>query len=186
MNARALKRFVPGGRWAVIAVPFLWLLLFFAIPFLIVLKISFSRLAIAMPPYTPILEYVDKALTVRLNLGNYVALFTDSQYVLAYLSSIKIAAVSTLLCLLIGYPMAYFIARMKPSTRNIALMGLPNARIRGLFLTHFHSDHIDGLGPMMLLRWTASGNAAPLPVYGPSGVEAVIAGFGAAYAAAQL
>ena len=54
MNARALKRFVPGGRWAVIAVPFLWLLLFFAIPFLIVLKISFSRLAIAMPPYTPI------------------------------------------------------------------------------------------------------------------------------------
>ena len=124
MNARALKRFVPGGRWAVIAVPFLWLLLFFAIPFLIVLKISFSRLAIAIPPYTPILEYVDKALTVRLNLGNYVALFTDSQYVLAYLSSIKIAAVSTLLCLLIGYPMAYFIARMKPSTRNIALMAV--------------------------------------------------------------
>ena len=124
MNAHALKRFVPGGRWAVIAVPFLWLLLFFAIPFLIVLKISFSRLAIAIPPYTPILEYVDKALTVRLNLGNYVALFTDSQYVLAYLSSIKIAAVSTLLCLLIGYPMAYFIARMKPSTRNIALMAV--------------------------------------------------------------
>jgi len=124
MNARALKRFFPGGRWAVIAVPFLWLLLFFAIPFLIVLKISFSRLAIAMPPYTPIVEYVDKALTLRLNLGNYVALFTDSQYVVAYLSSIRIAAVSTLLCLLIGYPMAYFIARMKPSTRNIALMAV--------------------------------------------------------------
>ena len=111
-------------RAGVIGVPYLWLLLFFAIPFLIVLKISFSRLAIAIPPYTPILEYVDKALTVRLNLGNYVALFTDSQYVLAYLSSIKIAAVSTLLCLLIGYPMAYFIARMKPSTRNIALMAV--------------------------------------------------------------
>ena len=124
MKLRALERWLPGPRWAVIAVPFLWLLLFFAIPFLIVLKISFSRLAIAIPPYTPILEYVDKALTVRLNLGNYVALFTDSQYVLAYLSSIKIAAVSTLLCLLIGYPMAYFIARMKPSTRNIALMAV--------------------------------------------------------------
>lgn len=67
--------------------------------------------------------------------------------------------------------------------RNIALMGLPNAKIRALFLTHFHSDHIDGLGPMMLLRWTASGNTAPLPVYGPNGVEAVIAGFGTAYAA---
>lgn len=67
--------------------------------------------------------------------------------------------------------------------RNIALMGLPNGKIRALFLTHYHSDHIDGLGPMMLLRWTGSGNTAPLPVYGPSGVEAVIAGFSTAYAA---
>ena len=124
MSATGWKRWLPGARAGVIAVPYLWLLLFFAIPFLIVLKISFSRLAIAMPPYTPILEYVDKALTLRLNLGNYVALFTDSQYVLAYLSSIKIAAVSTLLCLLIGYPMAWFIARMKLSTRNIALMAV--------------------------------------------------------------
>lgn len=67
------------------------------------------------------------------------------------------------------------------AARNIAQMGLPNARIKALFLTHFHSDHIDGMGPMMLLRWTASGNTAPLPVYGPSGVESVIAGFNAAY-----
>ncbi|WP_244857874.1 MBL fold metallo-hydrolase [Sphingopyxis granuli] len=67
--------------------------------------------------------------------------------------------------------------------RNISLMGLPNPRLRGLFLTHFHSDHIDGMGPMMLLRWTASGNESPLPVHGPEGVEAVIAGFNAAYAA---
>src|SRR5690606_2844961 len=124
MNMRALARRLPSRRWMVIAIPFLWLLFFFAIPFLIVLKISFSRLAIAMPPYTPIVEYVDKALSVRLNLGNYVALFTDAQYGLAYLSSIKIAAVSTALCLLIGYPMAYFIARMKPATRNIALMAV--------------------------------------------------------------
>ena len=135
MNAKALKRWLPSGRWAVIAVPFLWLLFFFAIPFLIVLKISFSRLAIAMPPYTPILEYVENALTLRLNLGNYAALFGDSQYVLAYLSSIKIAAVSTLFCLLIGYPMAYAIARMKPSTRNIALMalGITDAPLRILY-----------------------------------------------------
>ena len=66
--------------------------------------------------------------------------------------------------------------------RNISLMGLPNAKIGGLFLTHYHSDHIDGMGPMMLLRWTASGNKTPLPVRGPPGVEAVIAGFDAAYA----
>lgn len=67
--------------------------------------------------------------------------------------------------------------------RNIALMGLPNGKIRALFLTHYHSDHIDGLGPMMLLRWTGSGNTAPLPVYGPTGVEAVIAGFSTVYTA---
>jgi ABC-type spermidine/putrescine transport system, permease component I len=124
MKPGAWKRWLPSGRWLVIAVPFLWLVLFFAIPFLIVLKISFSHLAIAMPPYTPILEYVDNALHLRLNLGNYTVLFSDAQYGLAYLSSIRIAAVSTVLCLLIGYPMAYFIARMSPSARNIALMAV--------------------------------------------------------------
>lgn len=67
--------------------------------------------------------------------------------------------------------------------RNIALMGIPTARIERLFLTHFHSDHIDGLGPMMLLRWTGSGNSAPLPIQGPAGVEAIVAGFNAAYSA---
>jgi putrescine transport system permease protein len=121
MNAM-LKKLLPHPRWAVISVPYLWLLVFFAIPFLIVLKISFSRLAIAMPPYTPVMEYIDNAVTMKLNLSNYVALFTDSQYVQAYLSSIQIAAVSTLLALLIGYPIAYAIARLPPATRNIAMM----------------------------------------------------------------
>ena len=121
MNA-ILKKVFPHPRWAVISVPYVWLLVFFAIPFLIVLKISFSKLAIAMPPYTPVLEYVDNALSLKLNLSNYIGLFTDSQYVQAYLSSIKIAAISTLLTLLIGYPMAYAIARMSPSARNIAMM----------------------------------------------------------------
>src|SRR5687767_6299271 len=117
MNA-ILKKVFPHPRWAVISVPYLWLLVFFAIPFLIVLKISFSKLAIAMPPYTPVLEYVDNALSLKLNLSNYIGLFTDSQYVQAYLSSIKIAAISTFLALLIGYPMAYVIARLPPSARN--------------------------------------------------------------------
>jgi len=67
--------------------------------------------------------------------------------------------------------------------RNIALMGIPNGRIEALFLTHFHSDHIDGIGPMMLLRWTGSAATAPLAVHGPAGVEGVIAGFNAAYRA---
>ncbi|HLM53360.1 MAG TPA: ABC transporter permease subunit [Pseudoxanthomonas sp.] len=117
-----LRRLLPRARWALVGVPYLWLLVFFAIPFLIVLKISFSRLAIAIPPYTPVLEYVDNALSLKLNLGNYIGLFTDSQYLQAYLSSIEIAGISTLLCLLIGYPMAYAIARLPPSARNIAMM----------------------------------------------------------------
>ncbi|WP_082746474.1 MULTISPECIES: ABC transporter permease subunit [Stenotrophomonas] len=119
---RGWRRWLPGARAGVIGVPYLWLLLFFAIPFLIVLKISFAKMAVAMPPYTSIVEYVDNAFTVNLNLGNYTALFTDSQYLVAYLSSIKIAVISTLLTLLIGYPMAYVISRMSPSARNIAMM----------------------------------------------------------------
>jgi ribonuclease Z len=66
--------------------------------------------------------------------------------------------------------------------RNISLMGIPNGKIERLFLTHFHSDHVDGLGPMMLLRWTGNAAMSPLPVHGPTGVDAVIAGFNAAYA----
>ena len=121
-NQSGWRRWLPGIRAGVIGVPYLWLLLFFAIPFLIVLKISFSKMAVAMPPYTSIVAYVDNAFTVNLNLGNYTQLFTDSQYVVAYLSSIKIALIATLLTLLIGYPMAYVISRMSPSARNIAMM----------------------------------------------------------------
>jgi putrescine transport system permease protein len=116
------KKLLPRPRWGVISIPYVWMLVFFAIPFLIVLKISFSSQAISIPPYTPILEYIDKGLMLKLNLGNYIELFSNSLYVNAYVSSLKIAALSTLLCLLIGYPMAYTIARMSPSMRNICLM----------------------------------------------------------------
>lgn len=66
--------------------------------------------------------------------------------------------------------------------RNLALMGLPTGRVERLFLTHFHSDHIDGMGPMLLLRWSGRPSTRPLPVAGPPGVERVVAGFNAAYA----
>lgn len=67
------------------------------------------------------------------------------------------------------------------AARNITLMGLPMARVEGVFLTHFHSDHVDGIGPVMLLRWTGASATTPLPVHGPSGVDQVIAGFNSAY-----
>jgi ribonuclease Z len=66
--------------------------------------------------------------------------------------------------------------------RNLNLMGISTADVDGLLLTHFHSDHIDGIGPLMLFHWTRGASAAPLPVHGPAGVEQVVAGFNAAYA----
>ena len=119
---RGWRRFGPHPRWAVISVPYAWMLLFFAVPFLIVLKIAFSQQAIAMPPYTPIVEVVNEAVTLKLNLSNFIELLRDAHYLQAYASSLKIAAISTLLCLLIGYPMAYTIARLPATSRNIALM----------------------------------------------------------------
>jgi putrescine transport system permease protein len=117
-----LRRRLPHPRWGVIGIPYAWMLVFFAIPFLIVLKISFSTQAVAIPPYTPILEVVDEAVHLKLNLSHYLELVSNDKYVDAYLSSLKIAAISTLLCLLIGYPMAYVIARLPATTRNTALM----------------------------------------------------------------
>ena len=124
MSARrpAWRRWLPHPRWSVIGVPYAWMLLFFAVPFLIVLKIAFSTQAIAIPPYTPIVEVVNEAVTLKLNLSNFIELLRDAHYLQAYASSLKIAAISTLLCLLIGYPMAYVIARLPGTTRNVALM----------------------------------------------------------------
>jgi len=106
-----------------VALPYVWLLLFFVAPFLIVLKISFSDVDLAIPPYKPLLEWTAKnAVAVKLNFNNYAFLFTDELYLKAFVNSIKVALVSTVLCLLIGYPMAYGIARSKPVTRNILLL----------------------------------------------------------------
>jgi putrescine transport system permease protein len=89
-----------------------WLIVLFLIPFIIVFKISFSEVRLAMPPYAPLFEWLDgKLVAVKLNFANYAFLFTDALYVSSYLYSLKVAAVSTIFCLLLGYPMAYAIAR---------------------------------------------------------------------------
>jgi len=122
MKAAALKRGRPGLRSLVVGVPYLWLLLFFAVPFVIILMISFAHTQVGSPPYTWLLHYEQGAFSLRLNLENYLQLVRDQQYLLAYVSSFKIAAISTLLTLVIGYPMAYAISKMSPSTRNIMMM----------------------------------------------------------------
>ncbi|MCC6074893.1 ABC transporter permease subunit [Pseudomonas sp. GCM10022188] len=113
---------MPSGRHCVIGVPFFWLLLFFLLPFVIVLKISFAEVDVAIPPYTEIVTWVDNQLTVLLNLGNYVFLSEDELYLAAYLGSLKIATLSTLLCLLIGYPMAYAISRASKEMQTVWLL----------------------------------------------------------------
>lgn len=99
------------GRRAVIAFPLVWLTLFFLFPFALVLKISLSEAALAIPPYGPLLEFVDQTLHVFLNLGNYLFLLSDSLYIAAYWGSVKTAFIATVVCLLIGYPMAFAMAR---------------------------------------------------------------------------
>src|SRR6201999_1891198 len=97
----------------------LWLIVLFLIPFIIVFKISFSEVRLAMPPYAPLFEWVNgKLVAIKLNFSNYSFLFTDSLYYSSYLYSLKVAAVSTVFCLAIGYPMAYAIARSNPTSRN--------------------------------------------------------------------
>ena len=111
-----------AGRRLVAGVPTLWLILLFMIPFLIVFRISFSEVRLAIPPYTPLISWHHGSPSFEVHWSAYKFLFTDSLYVSSYLYSLKVAAVSTLCCLLIGYPMAYAIAHAKPSTRSVLLM----------------------------------------------------------------
>ncbi|PLR31538.1 putrescine ABC transporter permease PotH [Chimaeribacter coloradensis] len=110
------------GRKLVIALPFIWLLLLFLLPFLIVFKISLAEMARAIPPYTDLVSWADGTLEIVLNLNNYLSLTDDPLYIDAYLQSLRVAAVSTLCCLAIGYPLAWAVAHSKPSTRNILLL----------------------------------------------------------------
>jgi putrescine transport system permease protein len=121
-TAAALQWLGFRGRMLVIAVPVLWLLIFFLIPFLVVAKISMSEPAIAQPPYLPLLEWDGERAVLTLNFGNFAYLFGDPLYLRAYLFSIRVAFISAVLALLVGYPMAYYIARSPDPRRSILLM----------------------------------------------------------------
>jgi putrescine transport system permease protein len=112
------------GRTAVIAGPFGWLLLLFFVPFLLVVKISFADSRLGIPPYTELVAMKDGVLNIALDFSHYAFLFTDSLYFATYMNSLLVAAVSTVLCLLIGYPMAYYIARSNPAKRNLLMMAV--------------------------------------------------------------
>ncbi len=124
---KLITRLIPRdpGRSFVIGVPYLWLILFFLVPFLIVLKISMSEMQVGVPPFKPLFGWADDFLSVRIYLGNLFSLFdvaNDNLYAITYLSSLKYAALTTLLCLFIGFPFAYFLARSRPTIRPVLMM----------------------------------------------------------------
>ena len=119
---RSLAKVGISGRVLVLAAPVLWLLVFFLIPLAVVFGISLTTKQFGRPPYSALLSTEDGTVQLTLHLSNYIRLFTDNLYVAAYLSSIRIAAIATVFTLIIGYPMAYAIARAPDRWRNILLM----------------------------------------------------------------
>ena len=123
------------GNWGarlVVGVPYLWLGVFFLVPFLIVLKISLSQTAIALPPYVPVLDLSAgwqglKTFLGGLGLDNFVTLASDAIYALSYLKSLEVAFVATVILLVIGYPLAYAMARAprRLQTTLVMLVILP-------------------------------------------------------------
>jgi len=128
MKARAARNRL-SGRWLIAALPYLWLIAFFLVPFLIVLKISLSQTAIAQPPYTPTLDLAAgweglKAFLGQLSFSTYGLLLQDDIYLFSYLKSLQIAALSTLALVVIGLPIAYGMARAPARAQAILLVAV--------------------------------------------------------------
>ena len=118
-----------AGKRGVIGVPYMWLLVFFALPFLILLRISVTDMGGGVDPFVSLAQMQDGVWTLKLKLANYVSIVWDDQrpgeatiYMQAYATSIRYAALTTLFCLIIGYPFAYFIARSPELFRATLLM----------------------------------------------------------------
>ena len=114
-------------KWLLIGIPYLWLFLFFLVPFIIVLKIALSDIAISIPPYTPQLDLFAGLGAIgdffsKLDFENFKWLIDDTLYINSYLSSLKIASISTFLALCIGFPFAYGMAKAPESWRPLLLM----------------------------------------------------------------
>ena len=124
MSARTI--FARPARFAAIA-PYVWMVLFFLVPFGFVLKISLSQTAIAQPPYTPVFNFSEgfsaiKAAFGELSFDNFRLLVSDNIYILSYLRSLVVAVTSTAILLLIGYPIAYGMARLPQRWQSVAMM----------------------------------------------------------------
>src|SRR5712691_6716197 len=110
------------GRLVLIGLPFLWLALFFLLPLLIVLKISLAESVVGIPPYRPLLADDGSGLRFEATLANFALLASDDLYLRAYLGSLGNAALATVLCLLLGYPIAYAIARARKARQVLLFL----------------------------------------------------------------
>jgi putrescine transport system permease protein len=124
MSARRI--FARPARFAAIA-PYVWMLLFFLVPFAFVLKISLSQTAIAQPPYTPVFDFNAGSAAIKqafaaLSLDNFRLLVTDNLYIFSYLRSLVVAVTSTAILLVVGYPIAYGMARLPQRWQPVAMM----------------------------------------------------------------
>ncbi len=107
----------------IVAIPYVWLLIFFLIPFFIVLKISFAEYILASPPFSTLFQLAESgAMYMTLIFDNFLYLWEDDLYFRTYINSLEISVTSTILCLLIGYPIAYGIARSTPTAKKILLL----------------------------------------------------------------
>jgi putrescine transport system permease protein len=119
VNGLDEKRHDVAWQKIAIATPYLWLLLFFLVPFAIILKISLADPVIAQPPFTPA---IDDTGRLSITLDNFTFLLSDKLYAVTYLRSLSIAAIATLLCLALGFPMALGIARARDEVRSLLLL----------------------------------------------------------------
>ena len=119
------RRMQSGWRSIVIFIPFAWLLICFLLPFFVVAKISLAELVIASPPFTDMIKWsTDGVMSIRLSFSNFSYIFEDDLYSNTYINSIKVSSISTFICLLIGYPIAYGIVRSEPTARRLLLFAI--------------------------------------------------------------
>ena len=150
------------GRRVVIAIPYLWLLALFLVPFAIVFKISLSEVAMARPPYTPVLDWAGgveaiRAAILELDLENYYWILEDDLYWKSYLSSLQIAAVSTLLSLLVAFPFAYGMARAPRRHRTTLVIAVDPSLLDEFPHPRLRMDrHPEEGGACSTSSWSAS------------------------------
>ena len=122
-HERVIHTLQSQWKRVLVFIPYFWLLLFFLAPFFIIFKISLAESLIASPPFSPLFQWADDgAMSIRIVFDNYAYLWEDDLYVRTYINSLKISVTSTIICLLLGYPIAYAIVKASPTAKNILLL----------------------------------------------------------------